>query len=132
MIVLADTHLILWSQYEPERLPAEARLLLEDPANDPVVSAASMWEIAIKAALGRSDFQVDPGLLRRELLLGGWTELAISGDHGVAAGELPPIHRDPFDRMLIAQARAAGAVLVTSDRRLADYGAPVRLIALDG
>ena len=89
----------------PQRLPEEARALIEQQDTEPTVSAASLWEIAIKNGLGRQDFMVDPHLLRRGLLENGYAELAITGAHAVAVNLLPPIHKDPFDRILVAQAQ---------------------------
>jgi PIN domain nuclease of toxin-antitoxin system len=95
--------------------------LLDDPENDPVFSAASMWEIAIKQSIGRDDFRVDARLLRRGLLDNGYLELAVTGAHAIALDTLPPLHKDPFDRMLVAQARVEGITLLTSDALLAKY-----------
>jgi PIN domain nuclease of toxin-antitoxin system len=103
-------------------------MLLEDPRNEPVFSPASLWEIAIKAGLGRSDFQVDARLLRRGLLDNGYGELPITSQHAAAIGGLPPIHRDPFDRMLLAQSVVEGITLVTSDPLVAEYPAPVQKV----
>lgn len=102
--------------------------MIEDPDNALVFSAASLWEIAIKAALGRADFRADAGLLRRGLIDNGYDELVVTGAHAVAAGALPPIHRDPFDRMLVAQAQAEGMPLVTSDPVLGRYPGAVRVV----
>ncbi|QQR35775.1 type II toxin-antitoxin system VapC family toxin [Devosia oryziradicis] len=126
MKVLLDTHLLLWAAAEPDRLPRAARELLERSDVEPVFSAASIWEITIKRALDRSDFQVDPRLLRRGLIDNGYIELAITGEHAIAVFELPPIHKDPFDRMLIAQAIASGIELLTADGAVAQYAGPIR------
>jgi PIN domain nuclease of toxin-antitoxin system len=126
--LLLDTHLLLWAAGRPERLPAGARALLEDQDNALMFSAASLWEIAIKRGLNRDDFQVDPRLLRRGLLDNGYAELPVSSDHAVALDALPPLHKDPFDRLLIAQAITEGILLLTSDPVVADYPAPVRLM----
>ena len=128
MKLLLDTHLLLWAAGEPDRLSAEARALIEDPDNELLFSAASVWEIAIKRQLGREDLRVDARLLRRGLLDNGYSELPISGDHAVAIDALPPIHSDPFDRILVAQATVEGITLVTSDRMLARYPGPVRQV----
>lgn len=95
---------------------------------EPVFSAASLWEIAIKRGLGRDDFQVDGRLLRRGLLDNGYREIAITSEHAVAVEGLPPIHKDPFDRILVAQAIAEGAILVTVDSVVGRYGAPVEVV----
>jgi PIN domain nuclease of toxin-antitoxin system len=126
--LLADTHLLLWAAGEPNRLPAAARGLLADPGNAVHFSAASLWEIAIKLGRGRADFQVDLRALRRGLLLNGWRELPVSGEHAVELAALPPLHRDPFDRILVCQARVEGCVLLTADDELLAYGAPVRRV----
>lgn len=127
MTLLVDTHLLLWAAGQSARLPATARRLLEE-AGQPWFSAASLWEIAIKQLLGRADFDVDPRRLRRGLLDNGWRELAVSSEHAVATRDLPPIHEDPFDRMLLAQAQVEGLVLLTSDETVARYPGPVRKV----
>jgi PIN domain nuclease of toxin-antitoxin system len=91
-------------------------------------SAASLWEVAIKSGLGRDDFRVDARLLRRGLLDNGYDELAITGEHAVAVANLPPIHKDPFDRMLAAQSAVEGILLLTADPVVAQYPGPVRKI----
>lgn len=126
MILLLDTHLLLWAVSEPDRLSREARSLLEDLENQLAFSVASLWEIAIKRGLGRPDFQVDPRLLRRGLTDNGYRELAITAEHALQIDSLPPIHRDPFDRMLVAQATVEGIALLTSDDVVARYPGPVR------
>ena len=128
MILLLDTHLLLWSAGMPDRLSTAARTLLEDHHNQLFFSAASLWEIAIKRGLGRADFQVDPRLLRRGLTDNGYQELAITGEHALQVDSLPPIHKDPFDRILVAQALAEGITLLTSDDIVARYPGPVRRI----
>lgn len=128
MKFLLDTHLLLWAGGEPRRLSTAARRLLNEPENQLLFSAASLWEIAIKRRLGREDFQADPRLLRRGLIENGYNELPIKGDHVVATEGLPPIHRDPFDRVLLAQATVEGITLLTSDSILAQYPGPVRLV----
>ena len=99
-----------------------------DPRNEPVFSAASLWEIAIKSQLGRDDFRVDARLLRRGLLDNGYGELAIRSEHAVAIDALPPIHKDPFDRMLVAQSMVEGITLLTNDPLVARYAAPVQRV----
>jgi PIN domain nuclease of toxin-antitoxin system len=126
VILLVDTHLLLRAAGQPERLSRKARRLLEDASSQLWFSAASLWEVAIKHALGRDDFRVEPNRLRRALVANGWHELAISGDHALATLGLPPIHKDPFDRMLIAQAHAEGVILVTSDDIVARYPGQIR------
>jgi PIN domain nuclease of toxin-antitoxin system len=126
--LLIDTHLMLWSAGFPGRLSPAARALLDAEENEPVFSAASLWEIAIKRGLGREDFSVDLRLLRRGLLDNGWLELPVQGAHVVAIDALPPIHKDPFDRLLAAQAHVEGMLLLTSDETVAAYPGPVRLV----
>lgn len=126
MKLLLDTHLLLWAVAEPEKLSSVARGLLQDLNNDLLFSAVSLWEIAIKNGLGRPDFQVDARVLRRGLLDNGYGELAISSAHAVAVSDLPPIHKDPFDRLLIAQAAVEGITLLTTDPIVARYPGSVR------
>lgn len=128
MKLLLDTHLLLWAAGEPERLPAKARELIEDMGNELLFSAASLWEVAIKRGLGRVDFQADARLLRRGLLDNGYSELPILSDHVVAIESLPPIHKDPFDRVLVAQATVEGITLLTLDPVLAQYPGPIRKV----
>ena len=128
MNLLLDTHLLLWAAIEPKRLSAKARALLLDPANQLIFSAASLWEISIKNGLDRSDFNVDSRRLWRLLLVNGYRELPVSGEHSVAVDDLPPMHKDPFDRILIAQARVEGMLLLTVDKMVAKYGEGVRKV----
>jgi PIN domain nuclease of toxin-antitoxin system len=125
---LLDTHLLLWAAGQPEKLSAKARRSLDDGNNELFYSVASLWEIVIKRALGRDDFRAEPRLLRRGLLDNGYGELAIVGEHTLALGDLPPIHKDPFDRILVAQARVEGFTLLTSDEQVAKYPGPVRRV----
>jgi PIN domain nuclease of toxin-antitoxin system len=125
---LLDTHVLLWAAGQPDRLPAKVRRLLGDPLNELVFSAASLWEIAIKKGLGREDFQVDARLLRRGLLDNGYSELAITSAHAVAIDGLPPIHKDPFDRLLVAQSMIEGITLLTTDPVVAQYPAPIQRV----
>jgi len=126
--LLLDTHLLLWAAGEPNRIQAATRTLLDDADNSLLFSPVSLWEIAIKRGLGRDDFQVDPRLLRRALFDNGYGELAITSEHAVAVDLLPPIHRDPFDRILIAQATIEGITLLTGDPVVAQYPGPVRRV----
>lgn len=128
MKLLLDTHLLLWAAGMPERLPEAARDLIESPAHELVFSAASLWEVSIKAGLGRDDFLVDARVLRRGLLDNGYTELPITSAHAVAVSSLPMLHRDPFDRLLVAQALAEGITLLTADAQVAQYPGPVRRV----
>ena len=126
MKLLLDTHVLLWAAGEPGRFTVAARRLLNDAANELVFSVASLWEITIKRSLGRKDFQVDARLLRRGLLDNGYTELAIISEHVVAVESLPLIHKDPFDRLLVAQATVEGITLLTVDSQVSQYPGPIR------
>ena len=128
MILLLDTHLVLWAAGAPERLSSTARRMIECPEHELWFSAASLWEVAIKAGLGRPDFRVDAHLLRRALLDHGWVELPVKGEHVLATLHLPPIHKDPFDRILVAQAESEGVLLLTADPVVARYPGPVRQV----
>lgn len=128
MKLLLDTHLLIWAADSIERVPAGARVLMSDPENELLFSAVSIWEVAIKRGLNRPDFQVDARLLRRGLIDNGYTELPIKSEHAVAIDALPPIHKDPFDRLLIAQALVEGITLLTNDATVAQYQGPVKLI----
>jgi PIN domain nuclease of toxin-antitoxin system len=132
MKLLLDTHLLLWAaEFEPDRksgLSATALLLIRDTANTLCFSPASIWEVAIKSALKRSDFRVDASSLRRSLLDNAYVELPITSEHAARVGLLPPIHKDPFDRLLIAQAAAEGVTLLTVDATMAEYGGPIRRV----
>ena len=128
MRLLLDTRLLLWAVGLSERLPAAARRLLEDPTNVLLFSSASIWEIAIKASARRGGFSVDARLVRRTLLNSGYIELPVTGEHAVAVPELPLLHRDPFDRLLIAQSLVEGITLLTSDRQVARYSEAIRLV----
>lgn len=128
MKLLLDTHLLLWSAGAPDRLSTTARALIDDPEHLLFFSAASLWEVAIKRGLGGDDFQVDARLLRRGLLDNGYIELPIGSDHAVAIDALPPIHKDPFDRILVAQAMVEGITLLTMDNTVAQYPGPIRQV----
>ena len=132
MRLLLDTQLLLWAAGDEggidRLLPNEAASLIDDLENELVFSAASLWEVAIKHALGRRDFRADPHLLRRGLLDNGYVELPITGEHALAAGGLPNLHKDPFDRMLVAQSMTEGITLVTADAIVAGYPGPIRRV----
>jgi PIN domain nuclease of toxin-antitoxin system len=127
--LLLDTHLLLWAAGEPRRLSKQTRTLIDDPKNELLFSAASLWEVAIKRGLGRDDFKVDARLLRRGLLDNGYSELPIISDHVVATDSLPLLHKDPFDRMLVAQATVEGITLLTVDSLVSQYPGPVRIVS---
>ncbi|WP_108462808.1 type II toxin-antitoxin system VapC family toxin [Devosia naphthalenivorans] len=128
MRILVDTHLLLWAATDPDRLPAVARTELENMDNVLMFSAASVWEVTIKNGLGRADFAVDAALLRRGLLDNGYEELPVTGQHAVQVGRLPPLHKDPFDRILVAQSLVEGIALLTSDALVARYHASIRQV----
>lgn len=135
MKLLVDSQLLLWAAGQPARLSAAARKQLNNPRkqlnnprNDLIFSAASLWEIAIKSNLRREDFRVEPRLLRRGLLDNGYAELPVSSQHAVSIDGLPPLHKDPFDRLLLAQALTEGITLLTSDAQLARFDGPVRKV----
>ncbi len=128
MKLLLDTHLLLWAAGDPKKLSLKARRLIADTDNELMFSAASIWEVAIKRTLGRVDFQVDSRLLRRGLIDNGYVELPVFSAHAVAVENLPSIHKDPFDRLLVAQSLVEGIVLLTSDARVAQYGGSIRLM----
>ena len=126
MKLLIDTHLLLWAATEITHLPPRARRLMESNSNDLYFSVVSLWEIVIKSGLGREDFIVDARLFRRGLLDNGYHELTITSEHVVAVESLPLIHKDPFDRLLIAQAFHEGITLLTADERVAKYPGPIQ------
>jgi PIN domain nuclease of toxin-antitoxin system len=128
MKFLLDTHLLLWAAAEPNRLSAKARSYLEETENELLFSPASLWEVAIKRELRRDDFQVDPRLLRRGLIDHGYEELPIRSEHAVTVDGLPATHRDPFDRILVAQALVEGITLLTADSRVAQYPGPIQKV----
>jgi PIN domain nuclease of toxin-antitoxin system len=126
--ILLDTHILLWALVEPQRLDEDTAAEIRSAANEVLFSTASIWEIAIKAGLRRADFIVDPAEIVREALDAGLTELVLRSTAAVLVAELPLLHRDPFDRILIAQAIAEPAFLYTADQRLSPYSELVRLI----
>ena len=128
MKLLLDTHLLLRAAGEPRRLSKQARGLLGNLGNELFFSPASLWEVVIKHGLGRPDFKVDARVLRRGLLDNGYGELPIVTDHVVAIGSLPPIHKDPFDRVLVAQATVEGITLLTTDSLLSQYPGPIKAV----
>ena len=119
MKLLIDTHLLLWAA--ADMLPEEAIPYFIDENNELFFSSASIWEIVIKKGLNRPDFQVDPAALYHGLLDNGYMELTVTSHHALLVADLPPIHKDPFDRILIAQARAEGVTLISSDKILSQY-----------
>ena len=128
MRLLLDTHLLLWALAASRKLPVRVRTLLVDAGNDVLFSGASVWEIAIKSGLRRDDFRVDIPRLLLAAEETGFDELAVTSAHAARVVSLPALHRDPFDRLLIAQAQVESAVLLTNDVQLGRYGTPVRVI----
>ena len=128
MNLLLDTHLLLWAAGRPDRLSIRARRLITASDNQLLFSSASLWEIAVKNALKRPDFNVDTRRLWRLLLAHGYRELPVSSEHAIAVESLRDIHKDPFDRMLVAQARSDGLLLLTADKTVAAYGEGVRKV----
>lgn len=128
MKLLLDTHLLLWGASTPENMPVAALELIEDIQNELYFSPASLWEVAIKNSLGRPDFQIDVRVLRRGLLDNGYSELFITSEHAVFLSSLPPLHKDPFDRILIAQATVEGITLLTVDSVVAEYPGAIRKV----
>ncbi len=128
MKLLLDTHLLLWAAGQPDRLPTQAKTLVESTDNQLYFSAASIWEVVIKNGVGREDFKIDARVLRRGLLDNGYGELAIGSEHVVVIDNLPPLHKDPFDRVLVAQAQVEGITLLTADAVVASYPGPVRMV----
>lgn len=136
MKYLVDTHLLLWAAVGQTRTPEsgaglaqEAIEIIEDTGNTLFFSAAAIWEISIKSALGKPDFIVDANILRRELLDNGYVELSITSEHAAAVGGLEGYHADPFDRIQIAQATVEGITLLTHDPKIGEYKKnPIRLV----
>jgi PIN domain nuclease of toxin-antitoxin system len=119
--------MLIWAGEGPERVPDAAVTLILD-ADSIYFSVISIWEIAIKNARKKPGFQVDPDDLRQALLASGYIEIHVTGGHACMAGRLPPIHKDPFDRMLVAQATSESLTLLTADSALAGYGANIRVV----
>ena len=128
MRLLLDTHLLLWATASSARLPREAREILQDDSNDVYYSAASIWEIAIKSSLRRKDFRVDLTELLSTLPQMGVIELPVTAAHATGVTALPLIHRDPFDRLLIAQSVAEPLILLTNDALLDRYRVGARVV----
>jgi PIN domain nuclease of toxin-antitoxin system len=125
MRLLLDTHILLWAAGEPQKLSESARTLLKTPENNLFFSSASIWEIVIKLGLGREDFRVDPYRLRKMLIAHGYTEIAVTSEHALKVYSLPFLHKDPFDRLLVAQARTEGMLLLTGDLSVSQYSESV-------
>jgi PIN domain nuclease of toxin-antitoxin system len=128
MKLLVDTHILLWMTGVSRRLPASAREVIEDASNVIFFSTASIWEVAIKARLGYDDFAVDARKLRSNLIENNYQELPILGEHALGVANLPDIHKDPFDRIMIAQSFVEGLVMLTADKTVAKYGGLISLV----
>lgn len=126
MRVLLDTHILLWWLSDDRRLPKDAEKTIMDSNNEVYVSAASIWEIAIKAALGQ--IKTDPFAVQESIAPSGMVELAVTGTHATQVSRLPHHHRDPFDRLLIAQSLVEPMRLLTTDKLLVQYGATILLV----
>jgi len=128
MRFLLDTQIMIWTAIGDPRLKPAARAIVNDRANELLFSVSSIWEIAIKSALRRRDFVYDPREIRRQFMANGYQELPILGHHVVFVDSLPRIHKDPFDRILIAQAMVEGITLLTADPVIAKYPGPIRKV----
>ena len=128
MVVLLDTHILLWALDSPQRLPRDIVAQLESPETTVYFSAASIWEIAIKTALGKVDFPYSPEAITQAAKDTGFVELPVSAAHGAKVAHLPLHHRDPFDRLLIAQILLLPAQLITTDAALVPYSELVQLV----
>ena len=121
MKLLLDTHILLWVAGSPEKLSESTRSLLSSPDNSLFFSAASIWEIVIKLGLGRKDFKADPYRLRRLLVSNGYAEISVTAEHALKVDSLPPLHKDPFDRLIISTANTENLTLVTVDENIQKY-----------
>ncbi|MGA3332723.1 MAG: type II toxin-antitoxin system VapC family toxin [Terracidiphilus sp.] len=128
MRFLLDTQLVVWIPVSGPRLSRLARAVLNDPASELIFSTVSLWEIAIKRSIGKIDSRIDPRIIRRELLAMGYDELPVLGRHAAEVDALPFIHKDLFDRLLIAQAIVEGITLLTVDATVARYPGPIRKV----
>ena len=123
--LLLDTHLLLWAALFPERLPKKASRLMNELGNTLYFSTVSIWEISIKLTRPREDLEIDVRQWRSGLLDNGYQELTINSLHAMSVRDLPDIHKDPFDRLLLAQAMREDLTLVTADEILASYPGPI-------
>lgn len=128
MKFLIDTHFVLWVPMDDPRMTPASRNLFADPDNEFVFSVVSLWEMAIKRSQSKAGYPVDPAELRGLMTASGYEELPVLGQHALAVEHLPPIHKDPFDRLLIAQAMIAGLTLLTADATIARYSGPIRKV----
>jgi PIN domain nuclease of toxin-antitoxin system len=128
MRILLDSHLLVWLVGASDRLPLAAREIIENPDHEIFFSSASIWELSIKYSSGKIGLELPPRMLYRVLIESNFSELAVTASHAFEVDTLPPIHKDPFDRILIAQAMSEGMLLVTSDEAIAQYSGPIRLV----
>ena len=126
--LLLDTHIAMWSVEDSPRLSKKARRLIAEPENILFFSAITIWEISIKRGLGKHNFNYDPDEVRRTLLRDGYQELQLTSLQALSLKALPMIHRDPFDRILIAQALSEGLTLLTSEKTVAKYPGRIKLV----
>ena len=126
MKLLLDTHVLLWASGASGLLSSQATTLIAEPETELFFSSVNLWEIAIKRGLGRKDFQIEPRALYRGLLQNGYQELTVTSEHTFAVESLPLLHRDPFDRILLAQAVVEGLTLLTADKKILQYSGPIR------
>ncbi|HET9108658.1 MAG TPA: type II toxin-antitoxin system VapC family toxin [Steroidobacteraceae bacterium] len=124
MRVLLDTHLLLWALASPSKLSSKARQRIE--SSEVFASAASIWEISIKSALGK--LEANPAEVLSGIEAAGFDHLPISGEHAAEVVDLPHLHKDPFDRLLVAQARVERMILLTDDDTLGGYGNFVQVV----
>lgn len=128
MKILLDTHLLLWALSASRRVPHAAALLLKDLNNEAFFSTIAIWEVAIKHARQRQDFLMHPSVFHRGLLEAGYKELSITSQHVLFLDALPVLHKDPFDRLLIAQATIEGMILLTKDKLITQYPGPIQKV----
>ena len=128
MKYLLDTHLVLWYLISKDRLSSECLAILNETHNDFVFSVVSIWEVVIKRALKRTDFTIDPQHLRRDLINIGFHELEVNAFHVLEVQHLPAFHRDPFDRLLVAQALNEKMTFLTADKFLAQYSDGIKIV----
>lgn len=126
MNYLLDTHILLWTLVDPDKVPGPMRRIVEDTGNRVWFSAASIWEIAIKHSLAKADFTVEPAAIWKAARETGFEELAVTAEHAIGVDALPWLHRDPFDRLLVAQARVVGVKLLSVDPKVNAYSLRVR------
>jgi PIN domain nuclease of toxin-antitoxin system len=125
---LLDTHYAFWVAVKDRRVSTRLQKLLADDANDFFFSVINIWEIAVKRSHGRTGYAIDPRDLRQSMLANAFQELQVTGDHAIAVESLPLLHKDPFDRLLIAQAAVEGIILLTADKMVAKYPGPIQMI----